>query len=148
MRKEYLLIGGALGSALSLIGGLLTIIGVFLRWGRLSLISGWDMITTTISGGNRIVFLVLIFGIVGFFGGLVLVSAFIGNLALAVKRRITYFLILEGFIAAVLCMWYYVEYVSPHSLPYGFFVSWLGVVLLLIGSFITMGSLGRSQKEK
>ena len=134
MKKENILIGVALGSALSLIGGLLTIIGVFLRWGRLSLISGWDMITTTISGGNLIVFLVLIFGIVGFFGGLVLVSAFIGNWTLAVKRRITYFLILVGFIAAVLCAWYFAEYVSPHPLPYGFIVSWLGAVLLVIGS--------------
>jgi hypothetical protein len=106
------------------------------------------MITTTLSGGNLIVFLVLIFGIVGFFGRLVLVSAFIGNCTLAVKRRITYFLILEGFIAAVLCMWYYVEYVIPHPLPYGFFVSWLGVVLLLIGSFITMGPLGLFAKRK
>jgi len=136
MGKEYLLIPTTLGLALSLIGSILMIIGVFLRWGRLSLVSGWDMITTTISGGNLLVFLILIFGIVAFFGGLVSVLAFIGNWASGVRKRIVYFLILEAFVACAFGIWYNGVYVSPVPLPFGFFVSWLGSILALIGAFI------------
>jgi len=125
VRKEYLLIAGAQ----ILIGDLLTIIGVFLRWGRFSRISGWYIITTRIPG-NLSVFLVLIGGIIAFFGGLALASALIGNWTLSVKRGITYFLWLGLFIAAAGCMWNALEY---GGMPFGLFVSWLGNCIALIG---------------
>jgi len=128
VKKEYLLIAGAQ----ILIGDLLTIIGVFLRWGRLSRISGWDIITTYpyLVYGKPSIFLVLIGGIIAFFGGLALISALIGNWALSVKRGITYLLWLGLLIAAAGCMWNSLYY---GGLPFGLFVSWLGNCIALIG---------------
>jgi len=127
LRRIFLLIA----VALSLIGDLLAIIGVFLRWGRLSNISGWDMITTNISG-NLNVFLLLIGGIVVLFGGLALISAFIGNWALVVKERIAYLPMLGILMATAGWGWSVQKYGFPLS-P-GLETSFLGVVLLAFGA--------------
>lgn len=127
MRRIFL----PIAVAVSLIGDLLTIIGVFLRWGRLSNISGWDMITTNTSG-NLNVFLLLIGGIVVLFGGLALISAFIRNLALVVKERIAYLPTLGIFMAIVGWGWSVQKYGFPLS-P-GLEACLFGVVLLTLGA--------------
>jgi hypothetical protein len=142
VRRIFLSIVGAL----SLIGDLLTIIGVFLRWGRLSNISGWDIITTNMSG-NLNVFLLLIGGIVVLFGGLALISAFIGNWALAVKRRIAYLSVLGILMAIAGWGWSVQKYGFPLS-P-GLWTSLLGVVLLAFGAagFSTASELFVKRKK-
>jgi hypothetical protein len=130
MRKERLLIAGALG----LIGSLLAIFGIFLPW-RVSWrfgyeILGWDMITTTIIG-NLNIFLVFIGGIVAFFGWLALALAFIGNRSLAIKLGIISFLLLWLVIALAGWIWTFLKY---GDMPQGLFVSGFGVGLAMAGS--------------
>ena len=127
MRKIFL----SIAVAVTLIGDLLTIIAVFLRWERLSNISGWDMITANISG-NLNVFLLLIGGIVVLFGGLVLISAFIRNWASAVKERITYLPVLGILMAIAGWGWSVQKYGFPLS-P-GLTTSLFGIVLLAFGA--------------
>jgi len=125
----------SIGMALSLIGSLLAIFGVFLRWGfRVDIfrppdITGWDMITTTIPG-NLNVFLVLIGGAI----------AFLGGLALALFRRpglgqkIALCLWGLGMVFTVTgCIWSIQKY---GSVPPGLFVSMLGTLLLAIGALL------------
>ena len=121
--------------ALSFMGGLLAIFGVFLRWGfrvgilRAPDITGWDMITTTIAG-NLNVFLVLIGGAI----------AFLGGLALALFRdrtfgqKIVLCLLGLGMVFTVIgCIWSIQKY---GSVPPGLFVSMLGTLLLAIGALL------------
>jgi len=131
--------------AVNLIGDLLIIIAVFLRWARLSNISGWDMITTNISG-NFNVFLLLIGGIVFLIGGLVLISAFIRNRPLAVKQRIAYLPTLGVLMATVGWGWSGLKYGFPLS-P-GLMTSLFGAVLLAYGALMFSLASGLFIKRK
>lgn len=129
IRKVMLFVG----MALSLIGSLLAIFGVFLRWGfRVGIlrppdISGLDMITTTIIG-NLNVFLVLIGGAIAFLGWLTLVLFRRHGLSVS---KITLGLLWPGMaLAEIGSIWSYQKY---GSMPPGLFLSWLGTTLLAVG---------------
>jgi len=130
-------VGLSISVALMLFGSLLTIMGIFHEWVRMWGVfrwvtsTGWEMLTTTITG-NLCVFLVLVGGIVEFFGVLALISAFIGNWSLAVKKRISYFPLLGAFIVSVGYIWYNEKYGYP-PLLYGTFMSMFGYLLVVIG---------------
>ena len=120
------------GMALSLMGSLLAIFGIFLRWGfgvsifRPPDISGWDMITTTIVG-NLNVFLVLIGGAIAFSGWLTLALFRKPSLAQKIALCILW---LGMALTAAGSIWSVQKY---GSVPPGLFLSMLGSLLLTIG---------------
>jgi len=125
----------SVGMALSLVGGLLVIFGVSLRWGfRVGIlaapdITGLDMITTTIAG-NLNVFLVLIGGAIAFLSSLA--SALFRNRAFG--QKIALYLVGLGMVfASAGCIWSIQKY---GSVPPGLFTSMLGTSLLAIGAIL------------
>jgi len=130
MEKRTLLIIG-------LIGGILTVLGVFLPWvsattplGTFSA-SGWDALSASVSN-NPDVLLILIGGILALIGGLLAVLA-------AKIKSIAYLIPLGGILAIVGWIWSAKSISDWSVVSYGFYTCLVGAILALVGSMGVRG---------
>jgi hypothetical protein len=128
---------GTVASLLVLVGSLLAIAGFFLPWSRNLYYgysyTGWELITGYLAGGNLVILLILILGILAFLEALVLALAFARHATLVTRKRIAYVSTLEAFAAVAVLLWYWNVYRNMSVLPYGIPITGLGLSLFLAG---------------